>query len=747
MKTSTAAFCAIVLPAFQLLAGPTPTADKGITLAQEAAIYQGSFNTGFKANDQYFDANVNIVAPVWSTMGTGGTLGGSVLFIEPYVSWGDNREVATSLGFGFRHLFNDQPVSALRKPKKGIAGFWEEGIAIGGNFFVDMLDTESRNQFWQLGVGAEVATRYVELRGNYYIPTTDRKLAERRVTTEQRSSSRTRESIQNDLGNPYDNGTGLLLQDSTTSVVSTTTTTTETFRHIFERYEKGLEGWDVELAVLVPYIDQWTDVKLIGGYMNLRNSPFGPQTGGTGAIKGWKAGVEIRPVPAIALTGMWYEDKKFLGADWVVGARMEIPFELGEIGDGKTFWSRIGDAFRPRRRHLAERMAEPVHRQNAAIKTGSSQKETTQSVSTQTTSRVQVLSQTKNQIILGLGPSGTDFQYIGSGSVTITGNGGGGASTQTLSGRLYVSRSGSATLELDNNTAAILIGNISQITSSSLSIDPRLTGHSVIVKNNPVPLQTYTGGSLILAQQSSSSGNTYSGGVVVNTQPVLNLSGNPGAAYVSNPVLVTSGAGVLAVNPSSQVSVFTGSTFSASTLTIGSSAGLTISNGALVKTGMTLVDGANLVFDQSTQVNGAGGLTLSGVGVNLNSLTSGSAVIVRGGSLSTGTGASSGSAVSFTGIIATVGATTTIGGSTSSNSNTGTLTLSGGSSSTGTGSSIGSTITLGTNSGSAAGTLNLSGASTITGTATLNVQSASVIQSGTINVGGNVLSLIPATSN
>ena len=674
MKTSTSAFCAIFLPALQLLAGPTPAADKGITLAQDAAIYQGSFNTGFKANDQYFDANVNVVAPVWSTMGTGGTLGGSVLFLEPYVSWGDNREVATSLGFGFRHLFNDQPVSALRKPRKGMTGFWDEGIAIGGNFFVDMLDTEAKNQFWQLGVGAEIATRYVELRGNYYIPTTDRKLAERRVTTEQRSRSRSQQSIQNDLGNPYDNGSGLLLQDNTTSVVSTTTTTTETFRHIFERYEKGLEGWDVELAVLVPYIDQWTDVKLIGGYMNLRNSPFGPQTGGTGAIKGWKAGVEIRPVPAIALTGMWYEDKKFLGADWVVGARMEIPFELGEIGDGKTFWSRIGDAFHPRRRHLAERMAEPVHRQNSAIKTGNSQKETTKTVSTQTTSHVQVLSQTRTQIILGVAPSGTNFQYSQSGTFNVAGAGAGGA-TQTIQGSLYVNGAGQSVI-VDNGGHYFFQNQGAAITVSSVS-------------NTAPPSQT-----------------------------VLPLPDNTVGLILQ----ATSGAG-------------TNATPNSNTTTVGSNT-LTLSGSQSFNPASSLIP---------IYLNSTGQLTLTSGSSSASSGNGG--VTINGGSLSTGTGSSSGAAITLTGI-------TTSGGVTINNVLT---------QNTGTPLNIVTAGTI-TNNGVltiASGSLNFpsSGvpagftAINVTGSTGITINGQSVpfgnypITNNTINVGGNVLSLIPATSN
>jgi len=55
----------------------------------------------------------------------------------------------------------------------------------------------------------------------------------------------------------------------------------------------------------------------------------------------------------------------------MAGFRAEVPFEIGDCGDGQGFWDRVNDAFRPRRRHLAERLIEPVKRQNTAVRTTS----------------------------------------------------------------------------------------------------------------------------------------------------------------------------------------------------------------------------------------------------------------------------------------------------------------------------------------------------------------------------------------
>jgi hypothetical protein len=327
-------------------------------------------------------------------VGADSTLGGGVAFLEPYVSYGEGGEIASSLGLGYRHLFNSQPVSVLSRADAPQAGFFEEGVFVGVNVFVDMLDTEANNQFWQLGVGLEAGSRYLEFRGNYYIPLSERQLAEQTRTREISRSSRERStSWMTNAGDPYATGYSIA-QDATFATRTTTTTTTTTIERLFRRYEEGMEGWDAEAALLVPGLDQYFDLRLIGGYYSFDNQPFGPQTGGTGNVEGWKAGVEIRPVPAVILTGTWYEDDRLTGSDWTVGLQLQIPFEAGDLGDGQGFWGRVGDAFKPRRRHLAERLAEPVHRQNAAVKLASSVEVDT-SVSSQTKSSTKTTSGTR----------------------------------------------------------------------------------------------------------------------------------------------------------------------------------------------------------------------------------------------------------------------------------------------------------------------------------------------------------------
>ncbi|MFZ4596792.1 MAG: inverse autotransporter beta domain-containing protein, partial [Verrucomicrobiaceae bacterium] len=267
---------------------------------------------GVKTSEHYTDGNFFLTAPLWSTLGTDGTLGGSYLMLEPYTSWGEQGEVVASLGLSFRHLFNDQPLSKLSGP--ALAGWRDEGFYLGGNVFLDMLDTQFDNRFWQLGVGLEAGSRYFEVRGNYYIPFTDRKLAKRLTETQKfkQTVTQTFGSPQvTAYGDPFAVGNSVF-QDITVSAGTSArqVTTTTTVKRITDIFEEGMLGWDLEAALLLPWIDQWMDVKLLGGYFAFDNAPLGPQTGLTGTVEGFKAGIEVRPLPAIALSAMWYEDER-----------------------------------------------------------------------------------------------------------------------------------------------------------------------------------------------------------------------------------------------------------------------------------------------------------------------------------------------------------------------------------------------------------------------------------------------------
>jgi hypothetical protein len=137
---------------------------------------------------------------------------------------------------------------------------------------------------------------------------------------------------------------------------------------LFRTYEEGMKGWDAEAALLVPGLDKWCELWLIGGYGSFDNQPFGPQISGTGKIAGWKAGIEFRPIPQVILSTTRFENERIAGGEMVYGLSLQIPLDPEPANPNKSWWSKIKDSLHPRSRHLAERTAVPVRRQNAAVK-------------------------------------------------------------------------------------------------------------------------------------------------------------------------------------------------------------------------------------------------------------------------------------------------------------------------------------------------------------------------------------------
>ena len=303
---------------------------------------------GIKSNGEFTDGNLFSVYPLLNTIDGGPTVGGSVLFMEPYVSWGSGGEVGISLGLGFRHLFNNQTHEEASSTK--IAGFLTEGFFVGGNSFLDFGRSANGSDFWQIGLGLEAGTRYLEFRANYYIPLSDEEVLDRTISSTTRTDTTTRNS----------------------GGVRRTTTTRTTTRTTVELFEEAMEGWDVEAAVLLPYIDQFMDVKLVGGFYD-----FQGDRSSVSNFSGWRAGVEARPLASMVLFAYWYESKDLYQDNWIAGVRFEIP-----IGANRR------EGFAMRRRHLAERMFEPVRRQNSAVTTSGTVSETTDvDVSTTSTTK------------------------------------------------------------------------------------------------------------------------------------------------------------------------------------------------------------------------------------------------------------------------------------------------------------------------------------------------------------------------
>ena len=379
MKIALKAFVLSTLATFAQ-AG-VPAADpKAVSSARTDDPWGGTLlGGGIKTNGDFTEGSLFLTQPLWDTIGRNGTMGGSLFFVEPYGTWGDGGESGGSLGLGFRHLFSSQSVQDAKTNRS--PGFLGEGIYVGGNVFMDYDHTRLGSDFWQIGLGAEVGTRYLELRGNYYIPTSDERFLGR--TTETFSRSSVRRSTSTTLGSPFVDANGNTVQNRIQRTTRTTSTTT--VRRVTEFWEEPLEGWDAELSVLVPGIDKWMDVRLVGSYYSYHGNFLH-----VADVSGWRAGVEFRPVKAVVLSAMWYEKNQLYRDHWLVGVRFEIPL-------GKP----MSQSFSTGYRHLAERLYEPVRRKNSAVSTSGTETTTT---TTTTSGSSTVIFQSQNQIILSTAP-------------------------------------------------------------------------------------------------------------------------------------------------------------------------------------------------------------------------------------------------------------------------------------------------------------------------------------------------------
>lgn len=310
----------------------------------------GNVGAGLKSNGEFTEGNLFFLYPWANTVGEGGTMDGSMFFLESYNTWAGGGELGASLGLGYRRLISNQSVSEAQSNTD--PGLFGEGVFIGANAFIDFAQSTNGGDFWQAGFGLEAVSRYIEVRGNYYLPWSDENVISKHSTTSTSTST----------------------SRSTTSRAVVTERTTTTTRSVFEIYEEAMEGWDVEVAVLIPGLDKYMDVQLIGGYYG-----FNGDRSTTSDIEGWRAGVEARPVPNLVVGATWFESDRLYRDNWLASVSIELPW------GGAGMRSMMASAFKPRRRHLAERMFKIVRRKNSAV-TGSGATEGKTTTTTTTTS-------------------------------------------------------------------------------------------------------------------------------------------------------------------------------------------------------------------------------------------------------------------------------------------------------------------------------------------------------------------------
>ncbi len=241
----------------------------------------------------------------------------SALFVNLRGTTDDNNQQLASAGLGFRYLLQDP------------------GVILGVNAFYDYIDSAHGNSFNQLGLGAEVLSKWVDARFNYYLP-------EDKSETVGSLSSRSR-SV--NVGDIYTNGT-LLQRD----------TTTRTTTRNFTLFEKSLEGWNAEVGFLVPGLDRYVDLRLFAG-------AYGYETALGGNSTGFKGRAEARVTDGLTFDVEYWEDAELMGGNWVGEVRVSLPFDIGNLFAGRNPFAGAENIFhRTPDRSLQSRMDEMVIR-------------------------------------------------------------------------------------------------------------------------------------------------------------------------------------------------------------------------------------------------------------------------------------------------------------------------------------------------------------------------------------------------
>ena len=219
----------------------------------------------------------------------------TIFYINPHIRFDDNDTSEINIGIGWRSMF-----------------FNDTGI-LGLNLYYDSMKSSNSNKYNQLGIGIEALSRWMDFRFNYYNP----------------SGSNTERVYDLDT---YKFTSKSLIQ--------------------YMGYEEVMEGVDVEIGTMIPFISDYIETRVyIGGYYY--DSDI------ISNFEGIKGRLSIKPCPFINIEIEVREDNE-RGHDTFIGGYLDIPFTF----DKKKFMRNIKNSLKLGQspRSLKQRMTEKVVR-------------------------------------------------------------------------------------------------------------------------------------------------------------------------------------------------------------------------------------------------------------------------------------------------------------------------------------------------------------------------------------------------
>jgi hypothetical protein len=274
---------------------------------------------GFTADE--LNGRANLLVPLYRAPN-----GKNMFFLDGNWSGRSDSNENGSAGFGFRHRLDDPD------------------IIIGFNAFYDYGDYSGRG-YDQLGIGFELLSKWFDFRANGYFPDQSiqpfGRFSTTRTSSKSNTSSHTSTTTQTVT---IDGGEGGDIESQRTTTTTTTNTrhSKKRVRKTFERYEGAMPGFDLEVGGLIPYLDCWAETRAYVGYAFF-DDPFGHD------ISCFTARLESRPVPALIFNIEYKGDTRLVDGDnhWFFCARVEIPFDLGNLIHGQSPFAGITEAFTP----------------------------------------------------------------------------------------------------------------------------------------------------------------------------------------------------------------------------------------------------------------------------------------------------------------------------------------------------------------------------------------------------------------
>lgn len=243
--------------------------------------------------------------------------GSNFVFLDSRYNYEDIGQLNTQTGLVFRHLIPGRE------------------IILGVNAYYDQISSFRGSDFDQAGFGAEILTRWVDARLNYYLP-------EDTIYTVERFHRRDVKAV---AGGEH------------------------VRRRSYSQYEGGLEGFESEIGLLIPGVERYAEIRVFAGYYHFDN-PFGSD------YEGFKARVEARLLPGVVANVSYFDDTALMGGHWTADLRASIPFSLLRVFHGQNPFAGFTDAFRPRQREFCERMSDMVIREHRVQTVVSGQRET-----------------------------------------------------------------------------------------------------------------------------------------------------------------------------------------------------------------------------------------------------------------------------------------------------------------------------------------------------------------------------------